>query len=365
MGGGRLDAARPESQPFGPGVSPFRVFEMRFLMCSYDFYPRIGGTESAGRVVATGLAERGYDVTVATMSPSTSADNAVFPFAIARQPDAATLLRLYHDADIVWHNQISLRLLWPWFVFQRRLVFVHHSPLATDTGAGPRFGFVKRLACRLGTSIFVSRAYRDAARLSGPVIPNSYDETIFKPYPGVARDRDVVFLGRLVREKGADILIDALALMAERGKCLTATIIGAGPEDAALQQRAVAAGLGDHVVFTGPLRGEELARTLARHTIMAMPSRWFEGLPVAAIEALACGCVVVGADSGGLPDAIGPCGPVLSKNEPATFAAAIERLTSDAQALAEYRAQIPSHLVKFRKSTLLDACEAVIRGSSA
>lgn len=334
---------------------------MRILMCSYDFYPRIGGTESAGLAVATGLAERGYDITVATMSPATAADNATFPFTIARQPDAASLSRLYRDADLVWHNQISLRLLWPWLLAPRRLVFVHHSPLATDTGTGPRFGFLKRLACMLGTNVFVSRAYRDAARLAGPVIPNSYDEATFKSRPDVARDRDIAFLGRLVPEKGADILIDALALLAARGQRLTATIIGSGPEDAALKARVQAAQLADQIEFTGPLRGEALARTLNRHTALAMPSRWFEGLPVAAIEALACGCVVIGADSGGLPDAIGPCGPVVAKNDVAAFAAAIDAVTSDAGTLAGYRRQIPVHLAKFSKSALLDACEGVIR----
>jgi glycogen synthase len=334
---------------------------MRILMCSYDFYPRIGGTETAGLTVATGFTERGYDVTVATMAPATAQDNAVFPFALARQPGAAALCRLYRDADIVWHNQVSLRLLWPYFAIPRPLVFVHHSPLATDTGTGPRYGFVKRLACMLGYNVFVSAAYRDAAHLDGPVVPNSYDEQTFRVLPGVARDRDVVFLGRLVPEKGADILIDAVAALAARGKHVTATIIGTGPEDQALRARAAAAQIADRVLFTGPLRGEALARMLNRHTAMAMPSRWFEGLPVAAIEGLACGCVVIGAASGGLPDAIGPCGPIVPKGDPAALADAIERVTGDAPALAGYRQHMPAHLAKFTKTALMNSCEAVIR----
>jgi glycosyltransferase involved in cell wall biosynthesis len=285
----------------------------------------------------------------------------VFPFAIARQPGAAALWRLYQNADIVWHNQISLRLLWPYFAVARPLVFVHHSPLATDTGTGPRFGFVKRLACMLGKNVFVSAAYRDAAHLDGPVIPNSYDEATFRLRPEVARDRDVVFLGRLVPEKGADILIDALALLAARGRHLTATIIGTGPEDQALRARAAAAQLADRVEFTGPLRGDALARMLNRHTAMAMPSRWFEGLPVAAIEGLACGCVVIGARSGGLPDAIGACGPIVPKGDPAALADAIEKVTGDPQALADFRRHMPAHLAKFTKTALMNACEAVIR----
>jgi glycogen(starch) synthase len=334
---------------------------MRILFCSYDFYPRIGGTESAGLVVATGLTERGYDVNVVTMSPAAARDTATFPFEIARHPGATQLFRLYQGADIVWHNQISLRLLWPHFVVPRPLVFVHHSPLATDTGSGPRFGFVKRLACKLGTNVFVSKAYRDAAHLPGPVIPNAYDEATFRARPDVARDRGVVFLGRLVPEKGADILIDALALLAARGTRVTATIIGSGPESETLKSRAAAAQVADRIDFTGPLRGDALARMLCRHVAMAMPSRWFEGLPMAAIEGLACGCTVIGADSGGLPDAIGPCGPIVPKDDPAALAAAIDKVTSDPQALAGFRQHMPAHLAKFTKTALMDSCEAVIR----
>ncbi|MDQ8729365.1 glycosyltransferase family 4 protein [Bradyrhizobium sp. LHD-71] len=334
---------------------------MRILICSYDFYPRIGGTETAGLTLATGLAERGYDITVVTVSPATDEDTATFPFRIVRNPGPLELLRLFKAANLVWHNQVSLRLLWPILLVRRPLVLVHHSPLATDTGPGPRFSALKRMACMLGHNAFVSEAYREAADLPGRVIYNTYDEATFHAWPDVVRDRDVVFLGRLVREKGADILIDALASLAAEGTPLSATIIGSGPEEQALKTQASAHGLAELVEFTGALRGETLARTLARHRLMAMPSRWFEGLPISAVEALACGCVVVGADSGGLPEAIGPCGMVVAKDSAPALAAALTRLTTDATLYESCKAQIPQHLKLFSKSALMDNCERLIR----
>ena len=58
----------------------------------------------------------------------------------------------------------------------------------------------------------------------------------------------------------------------------------------------------------GVKRGVELARFIARHRIMVVPSRWVETFGIVALEGIACGCVVVGTDRGGLPEAIGTCG---------------------------------------------------------
>jgi len=118
------------------------------------------------------------------------------------------------------------------------------------------------------------------------------------------------------------------------------------------------------VEFTGVLHGDALSRTLARHRLMAMPSRWFEGLPISAVEALACGCVVVGADSGGLPEAIGACGLVVARNSAPALAAALERLTADAALYESCTAQIAAHLKLFSKAALLNRCEELIRDAT-
>jgi glycogen synthase len=340
---------------------------MRILICSYDFYPHIGGTETAGMTLAMGLAERGYDITVVTATAAAAADrdDASFPFSIIRKPGALELVRLFQAADLLWHNHVTLRLLWPILLVRRPLVFVHHCPLATDTGSEPRFGALKRAACMLGHNAFVSEALRKAADLPGPVIYNSYDEVNFHIWPNVMRDRDVVFLGHLVRQKGADLLIDALALLAAKGMRLRATIIGSGPQNETLKAQVSTHGLGDLFEFTGALSGEALSRTLARHRVMAMPSRWFEGLGISAIEALACGCVVVGSDCGGLPEAIGPAGVVTAQESAPELAAALERLTTDAKLYESYKARIPQHLALFSKGALMDHCERLIREAAA
>jgi glycosyltransferase involved in cell wall biosynthesis len=330
---------------------------MRILITSAPFHPSLGGIETATYVLASGLTERGYDVTVVTPTPG-GTDG--YPFGVVRHPKAIAFLRLVRDCDLMWQNHVSLRLLWPLIFIPRPLVIMHHIWLRSDAETETRNGFLKRLACRFGHNVFVSSILRDAAGLPGPIIPNSYNAQIFRELSGGPRDRDVVYLGRLKAFKGPDILIDALARLAAGNRRLSATMIGMGPQADELKQRADKAGIAAQVDFPGTMEGETLVRALNRHRILVVPSRWEEPFGLVALEGLACGCVVVVANSGGLPEVIGPCGPTVPKNDPIALAAELNRLVSNPEILASYRQRIAQHLSKYRTATMLDACEAVI-----
>jgi len=73
---------------------------------------------------------------------------------------------------------------------------------------------------------------------------------------------DLIFLGRLVTEKGIDVLLQALALLQSRGFSPRLTIVGSGPELSAMQQMAEKLGLREHVTFVGAKGGTELVSLL-------------------------------------------------------------------------------------------------------
>lgn len=331
---------------------------MHILITSFDFAPSIGGIETAGETLARGLASRGHDVTVVTATPANGADT--FPFKVVREPSRGELVKLVRANDVVWQNHISLRFLWPLVIARKPLIIMHHLVLETDVGSGPRHGTLKRLACRLGTNAFASEALQKAARLPGRVIYNAYDSQTFHLMPQVRRDRDVVFLGRMQPYKGPDILIDAVAKLAIAGQRISATIIGGGPEDEALKLQARKLGVAGQIEFTGPLRGEALAQKLNAHRVMVIPSRGEEAFAITALEGLACGCVIVGAKSGGVPEAIGPCGPIVPQSDPAAMADALDKLLNDESLYAAYHNAIPAHLSKFSTMALIDSAEALI-----
>lgn len=331
---------------------------MRVLISTVAFLPSVGGMETAAMDIASGLSERGHDVTVAATTPSSERDH--YPFKVVRDPDAKTIWDLTRNTDVLWQNHISLRLVWPALVLRRPVIFMHHIWLDTNPGTGTQYGGLKRLVCKLGTNAFVSTALRDAVGLDGPVIPNSYDADTFRFREDIRPDRDVVFLGRLTRVKGVDLLVEAVAKAAENGTVITASIIGTGPEEAALKSQAKAAGVDEQIVFTGPLRGEALAQVLSRHRIAVVPSRWEEPFGIVALEALASGCVVAVADSGALPEVIGPCGPVFKKDDAASLATVLEDLVKHPGRIANYRANIPAHLEKYTRQAQMDASEALL-----
>ena len=329
----------------------------RILLSSYRFHPSIGGQETSSLFLAKGFVERGHQVTVVTATPG---DTHGYPYKVVREPSAGELYRLVRDADIVWQNHIALRHLWPLALLSRPLVFMHHISLRMLGDVKPHLGNLKRFVSRMGRNVFVSKALRDESALPGDIVPNSYDEKTFRVIPGIERDRDLVFVGRLRRYKGADLLVDAVADLAAQGIEAKTTVVGLGKEADALKAQAAEKGLAKLIDFPGPQTGEELARILNRHKILVIPSRCEEAFGIVGLEALACGCVVVAADSGGLPEVLGPAAKIFPKENSRSLAAILKTLLTDQRALDDVRRNIPAQLAKYDKSMILDACERVI-----
>jgi glycosyltransferase involved in cell wall biosynthesis len=182
------------------------------------------------------------------------------------------------------------------------------------------------------------------------VIPNTYRAEIFKEYSDVIRDLDIVFVGRLVSDKGVSDLIDALGQLGQAGFRPRLSIVGEGPERPAILTRVEELGLAPQVTFTGIKRGPDLAKFVARHRVMAVPSRWEEPFGIVALEGIACGCVVVGTGLGGLPEAIGPCGVTVPNADPSAMARALRSLLEDDGLRAGYRSGAPAHLARHSRS---------------
>jgi glycogen synthase len=162
----------------------------------------------------------------------------------------------------------------------------------------------------------------------------------------VRRDGDLVFLGRLVSDKGADTLLRALGELKAAGLQPRLSIVGSGPEEEMLRALSAELGLEAQVTFAGAQSGEPLARLINAHRIMVVPSRWAEPFGIVALEGIACGCVVVGSSGGGLPDAIGPCGLCFPNGDSSALAAALRRLLTEQGLIAHFRAGAAAHLAR-------------------
>ena len=176
------------------------------------------------------------------------------------------------------------------------------------------------------------------------IVPNGVDAALFHPRErGQARaqlglpatGRVVVYVGRIVRDKGMFELIDAMAALNRPD--LTLVLVGDGVLRAECEERARP--LGDRVRFAGARPLDEIPRFLAAADLFVLPS-WNEGTPNVLLEALACGRRAVATNVGGIPDVMtSPAlGELVPPRDVTALAAALGRQAYAAYAPSEVAA---------------------------
>lgn len=314
---------------------------MRIVVYSPAFYPLIGGLEEVARLCCLEFHRMGHDVTVLT--DTEIGDKPELPFRVQRNTGFMIMLAMVRQCDVFLEFNISLKgLIFPLLAWKPAVV--SHQTWFSDITRTPTFrARLKRLASRFVANITCSRAVQKYIDLPATVIPNAYNEQLFRILPDVERERDVIFVGRLVSDKGCNVLVGALAELAKEEVRLTLTITGSGPEEVALRQQIENAGMASQVRFTGPLRGEDLVREMNRHRVMVVPSLWAEPFGIVALEGIACGCRLIGSASGGLGEAIGACGMTFPNGKIEALASLLKEALVDGGLKADPQEHLTRH----------------------
>lgn len=146
----------------------------------------------------------------------------------------------------------------------------------------------------------------------------------------------VLGVGRLVEKKGFHVLIEALALLLNKGVDLQASLIGDGDQKARLEQLIAERGIGARVRMLGPRDQGEVRGYMSRATLMAQPclvgtdgNR--DALPTVLVESLAMHLPSVSTPVTGIPEILdqGRCGVLVPENDVQATADAIEALLRD------------------------------------
>ena len=333
---------------------------MRILLYSPAFHPSVGGLEGFVAMSALGFHERGHEVVVVTTTASAEAEP--FPFRVVRSPGPGELVALVRWCQVFYQANVSLKGLWPLLFVRRPWVVSHHSWYQQSDGRVTWRDHLKYFLLRFAAaSVAVSRAMAGRLPAGTAVIPNAYRDDLFVPRAGIERRNDLIFVGRLVSDKGVDLLLEALSALARRGLEPRLTVVGEGPERTALETQTSRLGLGPRVVFRGSLDQDELVGELHRHAVLVVPSRYEEPFGMVALEGIACGLVVVGTAGGGLPEAIGPCGVTVPNGDVEALAEALAGLLSSPRRLAELRAAASEHLARHSRAGMVEAYLAAMK----
>jgi len=165
------------------------------------------------------------------------------------------------------------------------------------------------------------------------VLPNPIDLAKIPPSPA-ERAEKILFVGRIVRDKGADTFVAACARALPLLPRWSAEMIGAdrfgprSPETPFLRAlRPLARQTG--VAMSGYRPNAEVLAAMARAAIVVMPSRWSEPFGLTALEALACGAALLCSPRGGLPEVYGQAAQRIDPDSPAAIAEAIVALAHD------------------------------------
>ena len=169
--------------------------------------------------------------------------------------------------------------------------------------------------------------------LNTVVIPQfGVDEKHFAPIkhpPNQQKTFTIGFAGRLVPEKGVDLLLQAVARLPNT----RTLIIGNGEQQAMLQSLAHTLNIAERVEFRPPLPSTRIREFYHEIDTLVLPSRtlpnWKEQFGRVLIEAMACGVPVVGSTCGEIPQVIGDGGLTFAENDVQALAQALQQLSSD------------------------------------
>jgi len=364
---------------------------VRLLVSSYYYPPSIGGVERQSHLLARGLVERGHSVRVITarqpgFKPREVLDGVeilrVSPGRGSRWQKMATYLVGMLAATLRWAAWAEViqvqQILYP-AGFVSLISPVLRRPLVVRNAGSGEFGGVQlmrrmpagnvvlRVIAHAATGVSLNAEMTAEMRTAGfrhvVEIPNGVDV----PPPstdamrGAARDalgvtgRVVLYAGRLDREKGVDVLIEAWPRVGIDDATLV--IVGDGPERTALTHLADRIGCESSVRFVGSTT--QMLTFFAAADVFVLPSR-SEGISNALLEAMASGLPVVATDVGGNRQVIecSNMGTLVPSEDPAVLAGALAAMLVNAEMRRRIGVAARNHVrARYSAERMVDAYE--------
>jgi glycosyltransferase involved in cell wall biosynthesis len=313
---------------------------MRICLYTETALPMLGGQELTVDALARQFIEQHHDVVVLAPTPRSplGAEDRSLPYRVFRHPRFVST-RYF----VPWYRRYLYRLhrgfrfdvlhchsLYPTgylgVLARPRLgvpvvITSHGGDVAPDNRLFKKPGLYERhvmAAANADALVAISRFAREGFErlLPGAAvreIPNGVDiaalSTPAARPPELASEirprQYILFLGRLTRRKGVDLLLDAVATLQDTTRPLV-IVAGSGEEQGALERQAAQSGIADAIRFVGQVRGAMKRYLLQNAIATVMPSRDWEAFPLVVLESFAAGTPVIATEIPGLRDLVVP-----------------------------------------------------------
>lgn len=163
--------------------------------------------------------------------------------------------------------------------------------------------------------VLLGKGYSHPVEVVAYGIPNFFFSEAPCARPRSASRPVIGYIGRLLRMKGVDLLLEAAATIPDAGLL----IVGSGEDEVDLRERAQCLSVMDRIEWLPPQPEAAIPALMRRMDALVLPSRttpgWCEQLGRVLIEAMACGTPVIGARSGAIPEVIGDAGLLFAEND--------------------------------------------------
>ncbi len=348
---------------------------MRICLYTSTAHPKLGGQEAVVDALARHFTQLGHRAVVLAQMPRAPIRprDQELPYPVARHPRFVSTRRFvsfYRRWLIKLHAREKFDVIHCHDVYPTgylaalakpalRIPIVitsHGGDVKEDNvriikpGMRPRFiRAVESADVLISIGKFTEEGYRKLSSNLPPMvsIPNGIDLKPFEqPAPRSARidakienGKYILFLGRLARRKGGDVLLRAIARLPASSQVVF-VIAGTGDEEGVLRALAEQLNIGPRVRFVGRADGTEKMWLLQNALCVVMPSRVWEAFPLVLIEAFAAGKPVVGSDIPGIRDLIEPdrTGILVPEESDEALADVLQKLISkpdDARRMGE------------------------------
>ncbi len=248
------------------------------------------------------------------------------------RPLRPRLVEVHNRANLAWRVARALP-------GARVALFLHNDPQGMRMARSPaeRAALLRRMTV-VCVSRYLAARFIEGLDAAGPaplVLPNALElADLPDPLPSDNRDRTVLFVGRVVADKGADAFVAACAEALPRLPGWRACMIGAdrfatGGRPTAFERALAPLARAAGVERLGYLPHADVLGAMARAAIVAVPSRWPEPFGLTALEAMASGAALICSGRGGLHELVGEAAAFADPDVPGALADAILHLASD------------------------------------